>query len=47
MTNRIAIVLAALVAAFFLVDHFWLNLGAPLFLGRKLLDLVEFLAIWR
>jgi hypothetical protein len=47
MTNRIAIVLLALIAAFFLADYFWLGLGAPVFLGRKLLDSIEFLAFWR
>jgi hypothetical protein len=47
MTNRIAFTLAALILAFFVADHFWFQLGAPLFLARKLLDLVEYLAFWR
>lgn len=47
MTNKIAFVLAALIVAFFLADYFWLNIGAPIFLGRKLLEFIEFLAFWR
>ncbi|MBC7314726.1 MAG: hypothetical protein H5U11_19705 [Rhizobium sp.] len=47
MTNRIALTLVALIAAFFLIDHFWLDLGAPVFLARQFADFVEFLAFWR
>ena len=47
MTNRIAFALLALILAFFLADYFWLNLGAPVFLGRKFLDFIEYLAFWR
>ncbi|WP_347313260.1 hypothetical protein [Defluviimonas sp. SAOS-178_SWC] len=47
MTNRIALTLVVLIAAFFLADHVWLSLGAPVFLGRKFVDFIEFLAFWR
>ncbi len=47
MTNRIALTLVVLLIAFFLADHFWLGLGAPVFIGRKFADFVEFLAFWR
>ncbi|SPH17683.1 hypothetical protein DEA8626_01208 [Defluviimonas aquaemixtae] len=47
MTNRIAIALVALTTAFFLADYLWLGLGAPVFLGRKLIEFIEFLAFWR
>lgn len=47
MTNRIAFALLALILAFFLADYFWLNLGAPLFLGRKFIDFIEYIAFWR
>ena len=47
MTNRIAIALVLLVAAFFLADHFLLHLDAGLFLARQFLLLVEYLAFWR
>ncbi len=47
MTNRIALTLVVLIAGFFLADHFWLHLDAPVFLGRKFVDFVEYLAFWR
>lgn len=47
MTNRIALTLVLLIALFFLADHFWLDLGAPVFLGRKFDEFIEFLAFWR
>ncbi len=47
MTNRIAIALVLMVAAFFLADHFFLHLGAALFLARQFAELVEYLAFWR
>ena len=47
MTNRIALTLVVLTAGFFLADLFWLDLGAPVFLGRKFVDFIEFLAFWR
>ncbi len=47
MTNPIALALLALIAAFFLADHLWLNLDAPVFLGRKFIEFVEYLAFWR
>ncbi len=47
MTNRIALLLALALAALFAADHFWLGLGLPTFLGRRLLDLIEYIAFWR
>lgn len=47
MTNRIALALAALIAALLLADAAWLHSGAPLFLARKFADFVEWLAFWR
>lgn len=47
MTNALAIWIVALLAGFFLLDHFVLHLGAPLFLARKGVDLIEYLAFWR
>ena len=47
MTDRIALVLAGLIALGILAD-FTLNQGATLlFLARKSLDFIEFLAFWR
>ena len=47
MTNRIALLLLFALAALFVADHFWLGLDLPRFLGRKLLDLIEYIAFWR
>ena len=47
MTNRIAIALVLIIAAFFVADHFWLHLDAGAFLARKLLDLIDWVAFWR
>ncbi len=47
MTNTLTIWIVALIAGFFLVDHFILHLGAPLFLARKGMDLIDYLAFWR
>ena len=47
VTTRIALILAALIVAFFLLDHFVLHLGALLFLAQKFADLTEWVAFWR
>ena len=47
MTNALAIGIGIVIAGFFLLDHFVLHLGAPLFLARKGMDLIEWLAFWR
>jgi hypothetical protein len=47
VTDRIALVLACLIGAAILADIF-LNSGTALmFLIRKLMDMVEYLSIWR
>jgi len=47
MTNQIAIGLALLIVGFFVLDAYVLHLDAGVFLARKGLDLIEYLAIWR
>ncbi|MFN6952983.1 MAG: hypothetical protein ACK4NE_10385 [Albidovulum sp.] len=47
MTTRIAFALVIVIVFFVFVDAIWLHLGAPLFVARKLADLVEWLAFWR
>jgi hypothetical protein len=47
VTNRLAVILALLVIGFFVLDHFVLHWGAPLFLARKLADLTSWMAFWR
>jgi hypothetical protein len=46
MTNRIAIGIAIVLAVFLAVDLAF-NLGATLFLARRFLALIEWLAFWR
>jgi hypothetical protein len=46
MTNRLALILALMIVAFFVVDGV-LGLGATLFLLKKLADLLAWLAFWR
>ena len=47
MTNRLAVILLALIVGFFVLDHYVLGLDALIFLSRKFMDLIEYLAIWR
>lgn len=47
MTNRIAIALAAIILAVFLIDAVALGGTLPLALGRKVAGLIEYLAFWR
>lgn len=47
VTNRIAIVLGAVLIALILVDVLFFSAGGIVFLGRRLLDLIDWLAFWR
>lgn len=47
MTNTLALWIVALIIGFFLLDAFVLHWEAPLFLARKGLDLLNYLAFWR
>ncbi len=47
MTNTIAFWLAAAILGFLALDYFVLDLQAPVYLGRKLLELIEYIAFWR
>ena len=47
MTNRIAIALALVVVAVFAVDAWALDGTLPVFLGRKGLEVLEWMAFWR
>jgi hypothetical protein len=47
MSTKIALSLALLIAGFFVLDHFVLQMNAGVFLGKKLIELVNYLAIWR
>lgn len=47
MTNGIAIGLVIVIAGFFALDHFHLHLDAGVFLLRKMIALIQFMAFWR
>ncbi len=47
MTDRIALVLASVIIAAILADVFLNSSHALLFLLRKMVDLIEYLSIWR
>ena len=47
MTNMISFWLAALIIGFLALDYFYLGLDAPIYLARKLTELIEYIAFWR
>ena len=47
MTNKIAIGLALVFAAIFVVDAYAFEGALPVFLGKKLFEFLDWLAFWR
>ncbi|MGI3210794.1 hypothetical protein ACROSR_06705 [Roseovarius tibetensis] len=47
MTNRIAIILAIVLMALLGGDWLYNDSAAVIFLGRKLIVLIEYIAFWR
>ncbi|MEM6889445.1 MAG: hypothetical protein AAF636_15055 [Pseudomonadota bacterium] len=47
MTNRIAVTLGALILGIAVLDVIIFGLDHMIFLGKKLLDLIEWMAFWR
>lgn len=47
MTTRLTIILALLIVGFFVLDQFVLQMNAFVFLGKKMIELMNYLAIWR
>lgn len=47
MTNRIALILAVLLIGAIAVDVFLFGTEHLIFLSKKMLDLIEWLAFWR
>jgi hypothetical protein len=47
MTDRLALGLLVALAVFLALDHWVLHWGAPLYLARQGLRLIEWLAFWR
>ena len=47
MTTQLAIIFAILIAGFFMLDHYVLHLNAGIFLAKKGVDLINYIAFWR
>lgn len=47
MTTRIALILALLIAGFFVLDHYVLHLDAAVILAKKGIELIGIIAFWR
>ncbi|GFE49927.1 hypothetical protein So717_16800 [Roseobacter cerasinus] len=47
MTNRIALVLGVFIIGFVMVDMLLFGTEHVVFLGKKLADLIDWLAFWR
>lgn len=47
MTNRLAIILGLILIALFTADVMWYGKEHMIFLGKKMLELIEWLAFWR
>ena len=47
MTNGLALFLLAAVAGFLVLDYYVLHLDAALFVARKGVDLIGWVAFWR
>jgi hypothetical protein len=47
MTNRLAIVLGLLIVGFFVLDAVVLHLDAPIWIMRRLEDMIRQMAFWR
>ena len=47
MTTRLAFIIALLVAGYFVLDHYVLHLNAGVFLAKKGIELINYIAIWR
>lgn len=47
MTNQVAVVLGCLILALFLADALLFHWGLPVLLGRKMVEVIEYLSFWR
>lgn len=47
MTTRLAFILMFLIVGFFVLDHYVLHLDALVFIARKGIDLLQYIAFWR
>lgn len=47
MTNRLALGLAGIILIALAIDYYIYDWAITLYLGRKLIELIEWLAFWR
>lgn len=47
MTTKIALSLALLIVGFFVLDHFVLQMNTGVFLGKRMIGLINQMAVWR
>ncbi|MCF6443623.1 hypothetical protein [Nereida sp. MMG025] len=47
MTNKLAIILGLLIVGALFWDHQWNESTATLFMARKFLEMIEWVAFWR
>ena len=47
MTTKLSLIIVALIAGFFVLDHYVLHLNAFVFLAKKMIELMNYIAIWR
>lgn len=47
MTNAISLVIAAMIAALFVLDATVFHWGLPVLIGRNVAQLIEWLSFWR
>lgn len=47
MTNRIAVTICLAILALFLADALVLHWDLPVYLGKKIATLIEYLSFWR
>lgn len=47
MTNKLAILFGLAIVLALALDYYYWEWGSTIFLGRKLIDLIEYLAFWR
>ena len=47
MTNKLALIIGLIIVSIFAADLFYFGWNLHLFLGRKMVEFIEYLAFWR
>ncbi|MDG1168872.1 MAG: hypothetical protein P8N14_06725 [Sulfitobacter sp.] len=47
MTNRLALILAFMITIAFVADIMWFGKEHMIFLGKKMFEMIEWMAFWR